>query len=82
MWQQTFCKYNYFCSSLSIVLVLDLSKPNALWETMEKLLGSARSQVEKVCAVLQKTGESRSSKQRVPRVLHKDYPVERMTQLI
>ncbi|KAG1950834.1 cytoplasmic dynein 2 light intermediate chain 1 [Pimephales promelas] len=61
-------------SSLSIVLVLDLSNPNALWETMEKLLGSARSQVEKVCAVLQKTGESRSGTQRVPRILHKDYP--------
>ncbi|CAM4727206.1 hypothetical protein PO909_019249 [Leuciscus waleckii] len=61
-------------SSLSAVLVLDLSKPNALWETMERLLGSARSQVEKVCAVLQKTGESRSGKQRVPRILPKDYP--------
>ncbi|RXN28305.1 cytoplasmic dynein 2 light intermediate chain 1 [Labeo rohita] len=61
-------------SSLSVVLVLDLSKPNALWETMERLLDSARSQVEKVCASLQKTGESRSGKQRVPRVLHKDYP--------
>ncbi|NP_956774.1 cytoplasmic dynein 2 light intermediate chain 1 [Danio rerio] len=61
-------------SFLSVVLVLDLSKPNALWETMESLLGSARNQVEKVCAALQKTGESRSGKQRVPRVLHKDYP--------
>ncbi len=64
-----------FYSSFSVVLVLDLSKPNALWETMERLLDSARSQVEKVCASLQKTGESRSGKQRVPRVLHKDYPV-------
>ncbi|XP_051507369.1 cytoplasmic dynein 2 light intermediate chain 1 isoform X2 [Myxocyprinus asiaticus] len=65
-------------SALSVVLVLDLSKPNALWETMERLLESARSQVEKVCASLQKTGESRSGKQpsqnRVSRVLHKDYP--------
>uniref|UniRef100_A0A673JIJ7 Cytoplasmic dynein 2 light intermediate chain 1 n=1 Tax=Sinocyclocheilus rhinocerous TaxID=307959 RepID=A0A673JIJ7_9TELE len=61
-------------SSLSVVLVLDLSKPNVLWETMERLLDSARSQVEKVCASHQKTGESRSGKQRVPRVLHKDYP--------
>ncbi|XP_073691186.1 cytoplasmic dynein 2 light intermediate chain 1 [Garra rufa] len=58
-------------SSLSVVLVLDLSKPNVLWETMERLLDSARSQLEKVSASLQKTGESRSSKQRV---LHKDYP--------
>ncbi len=64
-----------FCSSSSVVLVLDLSKPNALWETMEKLLDSARSQVEKVCASLQKTGDSRSGIPRVPRVLHKDYPV-------
>uniref|UniRef100_A0A672L3Z1 Cytoplasmic dynein 2 light intermediate chain 1 n=1 Tax=Sinocyclocheilus grahami TaxID=75366 RepID=A0A672L3Z1_SINGR len=61
-------------SSLSVVLVLDVSKPNALWETMEILLDSARSQVEKVCASLQKTGEPRSGKTRVPRVLHKDYP--------
>uniref|UniRef100_A0A672N7L8 Cytoplasmic dynein 2 light intermediate chain 1 n=1 Tax=Sinocyclocheilus grahami TaxID=75366 RepID=A0A672N7L8_SINGR len=61
-------------SSLSVVLVLDLSKPNVLWETMERLLDSARSQVEKVCASHQKTGESRYGKQRVPRVLHKDYP--------
>lgn len=61
-------------SSLSVVLVLDLSKPNVLWETMERLLDSARSHVEKVCASHQKTGESRSGKQRVPQVLHKDYP--------
>ncbi|XP_051945918.1 cytoplasmic dynein 2 light intermediate chain 1 [Xyrauchen texanus] len=65
-------------SVLSVVLVLDLSKPNALWETMERLLESARSQVEKVYTSLQKTGESRSGKQpsqyRVSRVLHKDYP--------
>lgn len=67
------------CSTLSVVLVLDLSKPNALWETMERLLVSARSHVEKVCSSDQKTGESRSGKQqsqnRIPRVLHKDYPV-------
>ncbi|TRY64878.1 hypothetical protein DNTS_024583 [Danionella cerebrum] len=56
--------------SLSVVLVVDLSKPNALWETMEGLLLSARNQVEKACGSVQKAGESR----RVPRVLHKDYP--------
>ncbi|XP_057197774.1 cytoplasmic dynein 2 light intermediate chain 1 isoform X2 [Triplophysa rosa] len=65
-------------STLSVALVLDLSKPNALWETMERLLDSARSHVERVCSSAQKTGESRSGKQqsqnRVPRVLHKDYP--------
>lgn len=65
-------------STLSVVLVLDLSKPNAMWETMERLLGSARNHVDKVCSIPQKTGESRSSKQqsqnRVPRILHKDYP--------
>ncbi|XP_056617025.1 cytoplasmic dynein 2 light intermediate chain 1 [Triplophysa dalaica] len=65
-------------STLSVVLVLDLSKPNSLWETMERLLGSARSHVGKVFSSIQKTGESRSGKQqsqnRVPGVLHKDYP--------
>ncbi|XP_076831567.1 cytoplasmic dynein 2 light intermediate chain 1 [Brachyhypopomus gauderio] len=45
-------------SSLSVVLVLDLSKPSALWDTMEKLLHAALTQVEKVCALPQKPGES------------------------
>ncbi|XP_036429734.1 cytoplasmic dynein 2 light intermediate chain 1 [Colossoma macropomum] len=65
-------------SSVSVVLVLDLSKPSALWGTMEKLLQAALNQVEKVCALPQRPGESRTSKQqnqsRELRVLPKDHP--------
>ncbi|KAL7890231.1 hypothetical protein AOLI_G00024890 [Acnodon oligacanthus] len=65
-------------SSVSVVLVLDLSKPSALWGTMEKLLQAALNQVEKVYALPQRPGESRTSKQqnqsRVLRVLPKDHP--------
>ncbi|XP_017546061.1 cytoplasmic dynein 2 light intermediate chain 1 isoform X1 [Pygocentrus nattereri] len=65
-------------SSVSVVLVLDLSKPSALWGTMEKLLQAALNQVEKVHALPQRPGESRTSKQqnqsRVLRVLPKDHP--------
>uniref|UniRef100_A0A3P9N7I2 Cytoplasmic dynein 2 light intermediate chain 1 n=1 Tax=Poecilia reticulata TaxID=8081 RepID=A0A3P9N7I2_POERE len=41
--------------SLSVVLVLDLSKPNALWGTMEKLLTAAQAHVEKVFSEAQKS---------------------------
>ncbi|XP_030628660.1 cytoplasmic dynein 2 light intermediate chain 1 [Chanos chanos] len=65
-------------SSLSVVLVLDLSKPNTLWGTMEKLLNAVRTQVDKVWALSQKSRESKSSRQlgqnRALRVLHKDHP--------
>lgn len=64
--------------TLSVVLVLDLSKPNSLWVTMEKLLHSAQMQVEQVFASSKKSGESRSSHQqrqrRVLHILHKDHP--------
>ncbi|CAB1313231.1 unnamed protein product [Coregonus sp. 'balchen'] len=65
--------------SLSVVLVLDLSKPNALWGTMERLLQTARTQVEKACSKPQRSVESKAgSKQqaqnRPPRVLPKDHP--------
>ncbi|KAJ7985000.1 hypothetical protein DPEC_G00360590 [Dallia pectoralis] len=65
--------------SLSVVLVLDLSKPNALWGTMERLLQAARTQVEKVCSQSQRIVESKArSKQQTqnqpPRILPKDYP--------
>lgn len=55
--------------SLSVVLVLDLSKPNTLWATMEKLLQAARTQVEKVSS-----GKQQAAKQQT-RLLPKDYPV-------
>ncbi|XP_066534529.1 cytoplasmic dynein 2 light intermediate chain 1 isoform X2 [Hoplias malabaricus] len=64
--------------TVSVVLVLDLSKPSALWDTMEKLLQAALIQVEKVCALPQRPGESRASKHqqqnRVLRSLPKDHP--------
>ncbi|KAF6721467.1 Cytoplasmic dynein 2 light intermediate chain 1 [Oryzias melastigma] len=41
--------------SLSVILVLDLSKPNDLWVTSEKLLQAAQTQVEKVFSQSQKT---------------------------
>ncbi|MCI4376599.1 hypothetical protein PGIGA_G00190170 [Pangasianodon gigas] len=65
-------------SMLSVVLVLDLSKPNALWATMEKLLQAALNQVEKAFAITKRPGESRPSKQlsqrRALRILPKDHP--------
>lgn len=51
--------------SLSAVLVLDLSKPNSLWATMENLLQAARTQVEKVS----------SRRKQQTRLFPKDYPV-------
>ncbi|KAI5108232.1 cytoplasmic dynein 2 light intermediate chain 1, partial [Silurus meridionalis] len=66
-------------STLSVVLVLDLSKPNALWATMEKLLHAAQNQVEKAFTINPKgAGESRPSKQlsqsRTLCILPKDHP--------
>ncbi|XP_068184394.1 cytoplasmic dynein 2 light intermediate chain 1 [Antennarius striatus] len=66
-------------TSLSVILVLDLSKPNALWGTMEKLLEVARSQVEKVFSKAQqqqksKPGAKHQALQSAARVLPKDYP--------
>ncbi|XP_023994740.1 cytoplasmic dynein 2 light intermediate chain 1 isoform X3 [Salvelinus sp. IW2-2015] len=65
--------------SLSVVLVLDLSKPNALWGTMERLLQTTRTQVEKACSKPQRTLESKAgSKQQAQNrplmVLPKDHP--------
>ncbi|KAK2852844.1 hypothetical protein Q7C36_008045 [Tachysurus vachellii] len=65
-------------STLSLVLVLDLSKPNTLWTTMEKLLQAALNQVEKAFAITKRPGESRPSKQpnqsSALRILPKDHP--------
>ncbi|XP_076142363.1 cytoplasmic dynein 2 light intermediate chain 1 [Alosa pseudoharengus] len=64
--------------AFSVVLVLDLSKPNALWATQERLLQAARTQVERICSGPQQGSDSRSSKQPgpigTPRVLPKDHP--------
>ncbi|XP_061601135.1 cytoplasmic dynein 2 light intermediate chain 1 [Cololabis saira] len=64
--------------SLSVILILDLSKPNALWATMEKLLQATHAQLDKVSS----QGQQRSklgAKHQTPvhsaaRVLPKDYP--------
>ncbi|XP_028323898.1 cytoplasmic dynein 2 light intermediate chain 1 [Gouania willdenowi] len=63
-------------SYVSIILVLDLSKPNALWGTMEKLLNAAHTQLEEV----QHAGKTKSGAKpqtnalSSARVLPKDYP--------
>uniref|UniRef100_A0A3P8Y8B3 Cytoplasmic dynein 2 light intermediate chain 1 n=1 Tax=Esox lucius TaxID=8010 RepID=A0A3P8Y8B3_ESOLU len=61
--------------SLSVVLVLDLSKPNALWGTMERLLQAARTQVEKVLSQSQMTVESKARVPRQDRELIDPFPV-------
>ncbi|XP_067092754.1 cytoplasmic dynein 2 light intermediate chain 1 isoform X3 [Osmerus mordax] len=65
--------------ALSVVLVLDLSKPNSMWGTMERLLQATRAQVEKACSQPHRTGESQASSKHQapnnpPRVLPKDHP--------
>ncbi|XP_076016457.1 cytoplasmic dynein 2 light intermediate chain 1 [Genypterus blacodes] len=66
--------------SLSVILVLDLSKPNILWGTMEKLVEAAQSQVEKASSQAQrgekaKPGAKSQTSVHLPaRVLPKDYP--------
>ncbi|XP_069000481.1 cytoplasmic dynein 2 light intermediate chain 1 [Embiotoca jacksoni] len=64
--------------SLSVILILDLSKPNALWATMEKLLQAAQAQLEKVSTQAQKAEKAKAKHQTAvhsaARVLPKDYP--------
>ncbi|XP_006638854.2 cytoplasmic dynein 2 light intermediate chain 1 [Lepisosteus oculatus] len=63
--------------SLSVVLVLDLSKASVLWLTMEQLLQSARNHVDKVSAELLKTGDAKDNRhpsKRGLRTLAKDHP--------
>lgn len=66
---------------LSVVLLLDLSKPNTLWGTMERLLQAAQTQLEKVFSQVQQAHKSKpGAKHQKPvqpaaRVLPKDYPV-------
>uniref|UniRef100_A0A8C9SXM8 Cytoplasmic dynein 2 light intermediate chain 1 n=1 Tax=Scleropages formosus TaxID=113540 RepID=A0A8C9SXM8_SCLFO len=65
-------------TALSVVLVLDLSKPSVLFGTAERLLQVTRAKVDQVFSDLQRTGESKSGKppapNRAPRILHKDHP--------
>ncbi|TNN64322.1 Cytoplasmic dynein 2 light intermediate chain 1 [Liparis tanakae] len=63
-------------SSLSVILILDLSKPNALWGTMEKLLQAAQNQFEKVSSQAQQAQKAKHQTpvQPAARVFPKDYP--------
>ncbi|XP_034407988.1 cytoplasmic dynein 2 light intermediate chain 1 isoform X1 [Cyclopterus lumpus] len=63
-------------SCLSVILILDLSKPNALWGTMEKLLQAAQNQLERVSS---RDQQAQKAKHQTPvhsaaRVFPKDYP--------
>ncbi|XP_069090097.1 cytoplasmic dynein 2 light intermediate chain 1 isoform X2 [Pleurodeles waltl] len=62
--------------TISIVLVLDLSKPNELWSTMERLLQVTRKHLEKTLTELEKTNPKLSNeiKLKMCRTLPKDHP--------
>ncbi|XP_055986568.1 cytoplasmic dynein 2 light intermediate chain 1 [Sorex fumeus] len=62
--------------TLSVVLVLDLSKPHDLWPTMESLLQATRGHVDRVRARLGKDGSKAASemRQKVWSHLQKDHP--------
>lgn len=67
------------CDSLrtfSVVLVLDLSRPDELWPTMESLLRATRSHVDKVLLRLAKTdaGAATELRRTVWSGLRKDHP--------
>lgn len=79
--KEEFSWFLSFPRSLSVILILDLSKPNALWETMEKLLQAAQAQLEKVLSKAQQAQRTKpgakhpTAVQSTARVLPKDYPV-------
>nr|XP_020453291.1 cytoplasmic dynein 2 light intermediate chain 1 isoform X2 [Monopterus albus] len=64
--------------SLSVILILDLSKPNALWGTMEKLLQATQAQLEKVTAQRAEKPKAEAKCQMpvhsITHVLPKDHP--------
>ncbi|XP_028278955.1 cytoplasmic dynein 2 light intermediate chain 1 isoform X2 [Parambassis ranga] len=66
--------------SLSVILILDLSKPNALWGTLEKLLQAAQARLEKVFSQAQQAERAKpgAKHQTAPHsaasILPKDYP--------
>ncbi|XP_041333227.1 cytoplasmic dynein 2 light intermediate chain 1 isoform X3 [Pyrgilauda ruficollis] len=62
--------------SFAVVLVLDLSKPNELWTTMESLLQVTRSHVNKILTKLEKTNAEVAAeiKQRMWNNLQRDHP--------
>ncbi|NXA81934.1 DC2L1 protein, partial [Thryothorus ludovicianus] len=62
--------------SFAVVLVLDLSKPNELWTTMESLLQVTRNHVNKILTKLEKTNPEVAAeiKQRMWNDLQRDHP--------
>ncbi|XP_034857559.1 cytoplasmic dynein 2 light intermediate chain 1 isoform X5 [Mirounga leonina] len=62
--------------TFSIVLVLDLSKPNDLWPTMENLLQATKSHVDKMIMKLGKTNSKAASemRQKIRNNMQKDHP--------
>nr|XP_021382121.1 cytoplasmic dynein 2 light intermediate chain 1 isoform X2 [Lonchura striata domestica] len=67
---------SYNIRSFAVVLVLDLSKPNELWTTMENLLQVTRNQVNKILTKLEKTNPEVADeiKQRMWNDLQRDHP--------
>uniref|UniRef100_A0A8C8RLQ3 Cytoplasmic dynein 2 light intermediate chain 1 n=1 Tax=Pelusios castaneus TaxID=367368 RepID=A0A8C8RLQ3_9SAUR len=62
--------------TFAVILVLDLSKPNELWPTMDSLLQVTRSHVEKIITKLGKTNPKVATeiKQRMWNNVLKDHP--------
>uniref|UniRef100_A0A8C9F3D3 Dynein cytoplasmic 2 light intermediate chain 1 n=1 Tax=Pavo cristatus TaxID=9049 RepID=A0A8C9F3D3_PAVCR len=62
--------------SFAVVLVLDLSKPNELWMTMENLLQATRNHVNKILAKLGKADPEVAAemKQKMQNNLQRDHP--------
>ncbi|ELW47296.1 Pleckstrin homology domain-containing family H member 2 [Tupaia chinensis] len=62
--------------TFSIVLVLDLSKPNDLWPTMENLLQATKGHIDKVMMKLGKTNSKAASemRQKIWSNMQKDHP--------
>ncbi|NXO02129.1 DC2L1 protein, partial [Rhinopomastus cyanomelas] len=62
--------------SFGVVLVLDLSKPNELWPTMEKLLQVTRNHANKILTKLEKTNPEATTemKRRMQNNLQRDHP--------
>ncbi|NXQ09387.1 DC2L1 protein, partial [Vidua macroura] len=67
---------SYNIRSFAVVLVLDLSKPNELWTTMENLLQVTRNHVNKILTKLKKTNPEVAAeiKQRTWNNLQRDHP--------
>lgn len=72
-----FERYFYFFRTFSVVLVLDLSKPNDLWPTMENLLQATKRHVDKVIMKLGKKNSKAASemRQKIWSNMQKDHPV-------